>query len=74
VRTSSSCHLRALLAKEQTNSLSFGTPYSIETRTKTYYLQDQLEAGPHRLLLAGGYTHHPAFGDHETWNAEYGYA
>jgi vitamin B12 transporter len=63
-----------ILAKEQTNSLSFGTPYSIETRTETYYLQDQLEAGPHRLLLAGGYYHHPAFGDHETWNAEYGYA
>jgi vitamin B12 transporter len=49
-------------------------PYSIETHTQTYYVQDQLEAGPNRLLLAGGYYHHPAFGDHETWNAEYGYA
>ena len=63
-----------ILTKEQTNSLSFGTPYSIETRTQTYYLQDQLEAGPHRVLLAGGFYHHPAFGNHETWNAEYGYA
>jgi vitamin B12 transporter len=64
----------AIVTKEQTNSLSFGLPYSIETHTQTYYVQDQLEAGPNRLLLAGGYYHHPAFGDHETWNAEYGYA
>ena len=63
-----------LLTRERTDSLSYGTPYSIESRTGTYYLQDQLEAGPHRLLLAGGYYHHPAFGAHETWNAEYGYA
>jgi vitamin B12 transporter len=63
-----------ILTQEHTNSLSFGTPYAIETRTETYYLQDQLEAGSHRLLLAGGYYHHPAFGEHETWNAEYGYS
>ncbi|HEY4881178.1 MAG TPA: TonB-dependent receptor [Steroidobacteraceae bacterium] len=64
----------AILAREQTNSLSFGTAYSIRTDTETYYLQDQLEAGANRLLLAGGDYHHPAFGEHQTWNAEYGYA
>jgi vitamin B12 transporter len=64
----------AIVTKEETNSLSFGLPYSIDTHTQTYYVQDQLESGPNRLLLAGGYYHHPAFGDHETWNAEYGYA
>jgi len=64
----------AIVTKEHTDTLSFGLPYSIETRTQTYYVQDQLEAGPNRLLLAVGYYHHPAFGDHETWNAEYGYA
>jgi vitamin B12 transporter len=63
----------AILYKEETHSLSYGTGYSIDTRTETYYVQDQLSAGPNRLLLAGGYYHHPAFGDHETWNAEYGY-
>ena len=63
-----------ILTKEHTNSLSYGTGYAIETQTETYYVQDQLEDGPNRLLLAGGYYHHPAFGDHETWNAEYGYA
>jgi vitamin B12 transporter len=64
----------AIATHEHTDSLSFGLPYSIETHTETYYVQDQLEAGPHRLLLAGGYFHHPSFGGHETWNAEYGYA
>jgi len=64
----------AIATKEHTDSLSFGLPYSIDTHTQTYYVQDQLESGPNRLLLAGGYYHHPAFGDHETWNAEYGYA
>ncbi len=60
--------------KEQTNSLSFGTAYAIDTRAQTYYLQDQLEAGKNRLLLAAGVAHYSAFGDHATWNAEYGYS
>jgi vitamin B12 transporter len=63
-----------ILTSEKTNSLSYGTGYTIDTHTETYYLQDQLEAGANKLLLAGGYYHHPAFGDHETWNAEYSYS
>jgi vitamin B12 transporter len=64
----------AIVYNEHTNSSSFGTDYSIDTHAQTYYLQDQLEAGPNRLLLAVGEAHHPAFGDHTTWNAECGYA
>jgi vitamin B12 transporter len=64
----------ALISSEHTDSLAFGTAYAIGTHTETYYLQDQLEAGRHRLLVAGGYDRHPAFGDHATWGAEYGYA
>jgi len=64
----------AIVADEQTNSLSYGTGYSIDTRTETYYLQDQLTEGLNRLLLAVGEAHHPAFGDHTTYNAEYGYS
>jgi vitamin B12 transporter len=64
----------AILTSEKTNSLSYGTGYSIDTHTETYFLQDQLDAGANKLLLAGGYYHHPAFGDHETWNAEYSYS
>lgn len=63
----------AILASERTNSLSYGTGYSIGTSTQNYYAQDQITAGASRLLVAGGYTHHPSFGDHLTWNGEYGY-
>jgi len=64
----------AILADEHTDSLSYGTGYSIETNARTFYAQDQLSAGPNRLLLALGEAHHPAFGDHTTYNAEYGYS
>lgn len=63
----------AIVYDENTNSLSYGTGYSISTHAQTYYLQDQLEAGNNRLLLATGLAHYPGFGDHQTWNAEYGY-
>ncbi len=64
----------AIIADERTNSLSYGSAYSIDIHTQTYYLQDQLTAGANRLLLAVGEAHHPAFGDHTTYNAEYGYS
>jgi vitamin B12 transporter len=64
----------ATVYEEKTNSLSYGTGYSIDTHAQTYYLQDQLEMGSNRLLLATGLAHYPGFGDHQTWNAEYGYA
>ena len=63
----------AILVDEHTDSLSFGTGYQIDTHLETYYAQDQLTLGANRLLLAAGESHHPAFGDHATWNAEYGY-
>ncbi len=63
----------AILTQEQTDSLSFGTHYSEGTHTQTYYLQDQLKLGAGRLLLAVGDYRHPSFGNHATWNAEYGY-
>jgi len=64
----------AIVYDEHTNSLIYGTGYSIDTHAQTYYLQDQLEAGKNRLLLATGVAHYPGFGDHTTWNAEYGYS
>jgi vitamin B12 transporter len=63
----------AIAYDENTDSLSFGTGYTISTHAQTYYLQDQLEAGSNRLLLATGLAHYPGFGDHQTWNVEYGY-
>jgi vitamin B12 transporter len=64
----------AIVYDENTNSLSYGTGYTISTHAQTYYLQDQLELGSNRLLLSTGLAHYPGFGDHQTWNAEYGYA
>lgn len=64
----------AILSQEQTDSLSFATHYSVGTHAQTYYLQDQFKFGSQRLLLAGGDYRHPSFGNHATWNAEYGYA
>lgn len=64
----------AILTQEHTDSLSFGTQYAVSTNAQTYYLQDQLNLGSSRLLLAGGDYRHPSFGNHATWNAEYGYA
>ncbi len=63
----------AIVYDERTNSLSYGTAYSIDTHAQTYYVQDQFHLGRNRLLLATGVAHYPGFGDHETWNAEYGY-
>jgi vitamin B12 transporter len=64
----------AIVYDENTNSLSYGTGYTISTHAQTYYLQDQFELGSNRLLLATGLAHYPGFGDHQTWNGEYGYA
>jgi vitamin B12 transporter len=63
----------AVVYAERTNSLSYGTAYSIDTHAQTYYVQDQFHIGQNRLLLATGLAHYPGFGSHETWNAEYGY-
>jgi vitamin B12 transporter len=63
----------ALLARENTRSLSYGLGYDVDTRQDTYYAQDQISAGAHRLLLAAGWTKHQTFGGHGTWNAEYGF-
>ena len=63
-----------LLTRENTNSLSYGTAFDVDTRSDTWYAEDRVTLGRHRLLAAGGLTHHSTFGDHPTWNAEYGFA
>ncbi len=63
-----------LWQEEDADALSFGLPYGAETTTSQFYVQDQAEFGPHRLLGAVAYTDHEVFGGHTTWNAEYGFA
>jgi vitamin B12 transporter len=63
----------AMLAREQASSESFGEAMRADTDSVNLYLQDRIEAGAHRGLLALGYTDHETAGDAITWNAEYGY-
>lgn len=64
--------LGAVTANEHTQSLSFGLPFDVHTHTVLAFAQDQLRSGANDLLLALGHTHHETFGEHTTWNAEYG--
>ena len=64
----------AVVADEHTQSLSFGLPYDVHTRTQLGFVQDRLHRGANDLLLALGYTHHETFGSYTTWNVEYGRA
>ncbi|HXQ64743.1 MAG TPA: TonB-dependent receptor [Steroidobacteraceae bacterium] len=63
-----------LLWQEHAQTLSFGTAFDVDTYSDTWYVQDRATFGPQRLQAAVGYTHHSVFGDHLTWNAEYGFA
>ena len=61
----------ALLAREHTAALSFGTLFDVNTDLQQYFLQDEWHEGPQALVLAWGRAHHQSFGNHDTWNAEY---
>ncbi len=63
-----------LWSSEATRSSVFGTNFDVQTHAATCYVEDRASIGPHRLLAAVGYSHHDSFGNHATWNAEYGYA
>ena len=59
-----------LLQHERAESESYGLGFGNSTGMRLAYLQDQVSIGPHRVLLAAGYTDHDTFGGHATWNAE----
>jgi vitamin B12 transporter len=63
----------AMYSLEDAGSLSYGERMQADTDTLNLYVQDRLEAGPHRALVALGYTDHETAGNAFTWNAEYGY-
>lgn len=62
-----------LLQREKADTLSYGEGFDTSTDIDLYYVQDRIEAGRQRALLAAGVTAHEAFGTHVTWNAEYGF-
>jgi len=59
--------------QEHAQTLSFGTAFDVNTYSDTWYVQDRAMVGQQRVQAAVGYTHNSVFGDHLTWNAEYGY-
>lgn len=59
-------------SRETAEALSFGTGFDVDTDVTNVYLQDRFTTGRHQLLLAAGHTDHTTFGNHTTWNAEYG--
>jgi vitamin B12 transporter len=61
------------VAREEVDALSFGTAIDETRDTRNAYLQQQFDAGVHRLLLAVADAHVEGSGSAVTWNAEYGY-
>ena len=63
-----------LLSWEHARASDFGLPFDVTTRSDNWYVEDRATLGRSRLLAAVGYLRNDAFGDHATWNAEYGFA
>lgn len=63
----------AMFARERASSEAYGDVMDADTDTLSLYAQDRIAVGPHRALLALGYTDHETAGQEVTWNAEYGY-
>lgn len=61
------------LSREETASASFGTVFDEERDIGAVYLQDAVEYGAHRGVLAARYTDYDGFGEQLTWGVEYGY-
>lgn len=63
-----------LYSEEQhASALSYGSGFDQPDRINALYAEDDIHAGQHRLVLAARDTHDQAFGNHVTWNADYGY-
>jgi len=58
---------------EATGFYSFGSGQPEDHRVNALYGEDDLDFDGQRLVLAGRDTHDQSFGDHFTWNADYGY-
>lgn len=59
--------------REETKAESFGTVFDEDRDIYSVYVQDAIEHGAHRAVLAARYTDYEGFGEHLTWDVEYGY-
>ncbi|MBT8144553.1 MAG: TonB-dependent receptor [Gammaproteobacteria bacterium] len=60
------------LAREDTQSLSFGTRFDEDTAVNAVFVEDVIDLGRHQVVLALRHTDHDTFGGKTTYNAEYG--
>ena len=58
---------------QHASALSFGSGFDQTDHINALYAEDDIHVGKHRLVLAARDTHDQAFGNHLTWNADYGY-
>jgi vitamin B12 transporter len=63
----------AMLVNERASSESYGEKLRADTGQLNLFAQDSIVTGPHRALVALGYTDHETAGAAVTWNLEYGY-
>jgi vitamin B12 transporter len=59
---------------ENASTFSFGSGFDENTAVRAVFVQDQWAHGRHRAFAAARLTDHETFGNHVTWNAEYGFA
>jgi vitamin B12 transporter len=64
----------AMVSREKAGSESYGEVMHADTNSLNLYVQDRIASGPHRAMVALGYTDHETAGSQLTWNLEYGYA
>jgi len=58
---------------EHTATDSFGSLYDEAHHVNALYAEDDLDFDTQRLVLAARHTHDQEFGNHFTWNTDYGY-
>lgn len=60
------------LSREDVRAVG-GSAYEEKTDVDALFIQDNIQFDDHQLLLAARNTDHEDFGNHATWNIEYGY-
>ena len=63
----------AIWMEESTRALVYGTQFDVDTRSTTGYAEDRVTWGQHHFSAALGTTHHSTFGNHGTYNVDYGF-
>jgi vitamin B12 transporter len=61
------------LSDENAASISYGTSFDVDTDVNAVFVQDNISIKGHQLVAGARYSDHESYGNHTTWNLEYGY-